>query len=519
MWKKLAGCAKVTYARLIYGWTKARQWLSGQGLWETIRDLSKKNRALVILALSAVLFSMAGYLMAGYPFFEALYASAALFFVNPVDETNNFPIMVGKFLSLVFAAGVILNVVSYAFRLAGHYRINRYPDSTAVYTDNPWGEALARGMKHGYIGAMAEHGGLESAKHHIFMYSDDAENLKLYTRHRQALQAAGAHAYIMLSRTDAFLLSGETDTRYEGPHFFNVYDMLAREYWREHSLYDAVAAAGERAIRVAVTDFGDLGQAICKYAVLNNVYRQDQAIEYHVWGAQSWQAAFLEGIDMMCGDRIVAHAGDCMDDIPLLASMDRVILAGSDNTALLQQLLYAATDAQLHCYAPGRTDLDALYAHAAGELVGFGDIDRILTEQSVKRELVYRNAKLLNYDYVLRERSKTEPRLKTELPEDFEQEMEDAWRRLSGFHKGSNIARADHLEIEARLIAEGLDAAVIGDIEHIRWCRFHFYNHWTYAPVRDNAHRKHHLLVREIEQGEMSKDSVFNDRIRRMLGL
>lgn len=33
------------------------------------------------------------------------------------------------------------------------------------------------------------------------------------------------------------------------------------------------------------------------------------------------------------------------------------------------------------------------------------------------------------------------------------------------------------------------------EIEHIRWCRYHFMNNWDYAPERNNSQRRHNLLV------------------------
>jgi hypothetical protein len=96
--------------------------------------------------------------------------------------------------------------------------------------------------------------------------------------------------------------------------------------------------------------------------------------------------------------------------------------------------------------------------------------------------------------------------------------LED-WNKLSTFLRYSNVAQADHIQEKLRMLlgeeelisldAEGvgkkaIDAykrlnydqqKILWQIEHIRWDRYHFMNNWDYAQKRDNAGRKHHLLV------------------------
>ena len=530
------GSEKTTKAcdRIAEVYIQVRDWIMGKPIMKTIDDIVKKNRILAALAVFAITSSLVGYTIGGLPFFNALYAAAALFFVNPVDDSSNVLIMIGKYLSLIATAGVVLSAVSFAFKLVSHHRINRNSDSTAVYTDNPWGKKLVEELRHGYISARNEYGGLESAKHHIFMYTDDMANQSLYAAHRKELEEVGARAYIMLNHTDAFLLRSESDGEHEGPHYFNLYDMMARDYWREHSLYQAVREANGETIKVAIIGYDEVGQAICKYAVLNNVYRLNQAIEYHVWGCKPYQAAFLEGINLMFGDRIIAEKKDVMDDLRLIASMHRVIITYEDNNELLQQLLHIAPNVELHCYNDSKVDLSQVYAHSTDKLVSFGNMEMLLTEENIKQEPLYKKAKLLNYDYVLQLRAKEGKASKEKLPPDYESDMDSEWRKLSGFHKGSNIARADHLGIEVQLreelITEGMSKEEtkqveerIGELEHYRWCRFHFYNHWSYDPglgdKKDAVNRKHGLLGKEVKKGQEGKDKVFNDMIRTQLNV
>jgi len=142
----------------------------------------------------------------------------------------------------------------------------------------------------------------------------------------------------------------------------------------------------------------------------------------------------------------------------------------------------------------------------------FGDMKDILTEDNVKSESLYRLGKLFNYDYSLRYSEKNSPIF-------YEDEMEAEWRKLDGFKKSSSIARADHYWIEKKLKEDGILAEDDEDslrIEHIRWSRFHYINHWTYAEKRNNALRKHNMLVpyEQLSDSEKAKDGIYDERIK-----
>ena len=44
-----------------------------------------------------------------------------------------------------------------------------------------------------------------------------------------------------------------------------------------------------------------------------------------------------------------------------------------------------------------------------------------------------------------------------------------------------------------------------------------YYNRWSYVKERDNANRKHHLLVPfdELPQSEKEKDGIYDDTLRK----
>ena len=53
-------------------------------------------------------------------------------------------------------------------------------------------------------------------------------------------------------------------------------------------------------------------------------------------------------------------------------------------------------------------------------------------------------------------------------------------------------------------------------IEHIRWSRFHYINHWTYAEKRDNTLRKHNMRVpyEKLSESEKAKDGIYDSKVK-----
>lgn len=45
----------------------------------------------------------------------------------------------------------------------------------------------------------------------------------------------------------------------------------------------------------------------------------------------------------------------------------------------------------------------------------------------------------------------------------------------------------------------------IAELEHIRWCRYHYLNNWRYGKERNNAEHIHDLLVPYDDLSEENK--------------
>ena len=77
------------------------------------------------------------------------------------------------------------------------------------------------------------------------------------------------------------------------------------------------------------------------------------------------------------------------------------------------------------------------------------------------------------------------------------------WEKLNAFLRYSNVSSADYQYVTNRLIKQGVPAEKLAELEHMRWCRYHYIHNWKYGEKRDNSKRIHPSL---IPFGELSKE-------------
>ena len=449
------------------------------------------------------ILAVIGYcVMEKVPVFEGLYASAALYYVNPVVDANKPVILLAKILALLVVTGFVLSILGNVWKTLKIWVTNLHRDSACVYTDCEAGETLAGNLRHAYVSPGTE-GKREFRSHdHIFLYEDERDALKNYVEAKDHLRGKGV--FIGLRRTDPFLLR---DTVESDLHYFNVNQLVARDFWKRFNLYDEVAVEGKK-VRIAIPCYNGMGEAIFRYGYMNNIYSLTQEIEYHIWGCNELQKEFLKALPMENGDRIVIHDGEWTESVDEICGMSRLILTSEDSLDVVQEILYRDTDIKIYLYSESRLGYAGLLK--TENLTEFGCLDDLLTDDNVRDEKLYRQAKLNCYDYHLRKEGRS-------CPKKYKKEMEECWKKQSGFLRGSNIARADHFWIKARLEKKGLTVEQLQELEHIRWCRYHRINRWEYNPVRNNERRQHNCLIPYDQLDELYKknDAIYDEKLRK----
>ena len=444
----------------------------------------------------------AGYLVAGESLDNSVYYAIQMFLMEYSEvENGNILINIGRFLCPIMTATGIFALLRNFFRAVADGIVSRMKDATAVYYDTGEMCELGKGFKHPILMGKKVN---KKAKAHVLMFDKDIDNLTFYGEMEKNLEE-GSKVYIKLEEMESKLLKKSK------VYYFNINEIIARRYWQERNLLEYLAD-GKMNMKIAIIGFDALGQNILDYGLMNNIYSLKQSIQYHVWGESRLYRNMLGDFDKMNGDTITYHDTDWREDVGELKGFDRIIIAQETSIEMIQALLYLSCDAEIDFYNPSGAELPAVYM--GDKLTAFGVLENVLTEETIKTDKLYRSAKEINYNY---EVTTDTTGTYTWTRPDVEEVMEEKWEELSGFHKGSNVACADYHNIRLLIMASlGMDKAklteeqeeMLAEMEHVRWSRYHYVNHWHYSEKRDNSKRLHHLLVPydKLPQVEKQKD-------------
>ena len=509
-----------------------------KGHTEPFEKAARTLRIIIpVLAVVTLVFGTFGYMRADgdISFWRALHATVALLLMETTEDagTANALIWIAKYAALGAVTATVLSVVL----ILAWWRIRTWimswrEDFTVIYTDTAWGRRLEQTMPHHACTARcdADEDNIIPAKHSIIMYADDMKALNFYSRNRARFR--NRNVYMALARVDSFLLEKTPDAEHVALHYFNVLDLAARNYWRKHSLYDLLGTPRKpEPVHIAIIGYGAEGKAIFKYGYLNNLYSLNQEIHYHIWGCAGAEKSFLNGLNQDAKrmlDYIHAHDGDWRETAETLRTMDRIIIALENPIDAIQELLHINPRCEIHCYSGEDTDFATIFK--SGKIRTFG-VNDVLNGEAIKAEEMYRMAKLINFDYWLHHTDEGKAfypwnmnKYPPELDAGEEAKMEELWQSADGFDRGSNIAAADHYSIK-KLLKEkyGEYNREICELEHIRWCRYHFYNCWEWyegeGATKKNKELKLHRCLcpfDKLDPEDQKKDEV-SDRFKGML--
>ena len=168
----------------------------------------------------------------------------------------------------------------------------------------------------------------------------------------------------------------------------------------------------------------------------------------------------------------------------------RIILcgAGDGNAAAVSRLLVSApVERPIYVYAPNGDIITNLFG---GErIICFGTAREIATG-----------------DIIFNEKSMEAARKQHEFY--YKKYGGTPWEKLDAFKRYSNVSSSDYMDVIDRLLAAGTPLEKIAELEHIRWCRYHYLHNWKYAPRTNAARREHNCL---IPFGDLSEEEKIKD--------
>lgn len=453
----------------------------------------------------------AGYMLSGEAWYDAGYYSALAFTMNYVDvENRNILLYIGRVLCPVMTIAGLLTLLQGLYKSLTDFLASAHRDATALYYEDEEEKETAKNFRHPvFMGKKVN----KRVKCHVLMLKQDMDNLNLYEQMKGHLKK-GSKVYIKIEKMESRLLKSSN------VYYFNQNEIVARNYWKERNLKNYLVN-GNLNVKIAILGFDALGQNLLDYGLMKNIYSLNQEIQYHIWGDSRVYRNLLGNFDKMNHDTIIYHDADWRNDITQLKEFDRIIVAQEPDVELLQTLIYLSNGAEIDLYNPQGADLAAAYI--GNKLTPFGMLEEVLTEENIKTDKLYRDAKEVNFNYVVAYDNKGI--YSWDMPNIMDV-VEEKWEELDGFFKGSNVAAADYQQI--RLIAMkalGMDRnhltaeqiEVLKEMEHIRWSRYYFVNHWTYGEKKDAERRRHPLLIpyADLPKTEEDKDE---EVIRVLLG-
>lgn len=192
-------------------------------------------------------------------------------------------------------------------------------------------------------------------------------------------------------------------------------------------------------------------------------------------------------------------------DAFLLRRMDRVIVAQTDASQIVQGLLYTCPGVQIDFYNPDDTDFSQFYKTDA--LTSFGMTSQLFNDRSSNDAIVYYLAKRISYQVARPDaasprddrggdRAVGQPGNQScdQFDERFEARVNEYWHSLDSFTRASYLNFVKYHTLRRRLAAKLAEQDLsfaeeeMGETEHVRWARFYTLNHWECgATTRSEA--------------------------------
>lgn len=447
--------------------------------------------------------------LAGQPFWDSLYLTVSMYALNYADTPPNIFVELARWTApLATASSVILAVRSLQRWLSARCR-GLFGDSVAVY--GPERERLVLLDQLGRRGVNGEDGRLLPAARYVLL-GGETENFAFYRAHADALRRR--RVYLKCASLPAQSVADA------GLTLFCPEELAARLYWRQRQLSRLWQGPGQ-AMRIVLLGFGELGEQLLVHGLQNNLFDPAQRLEYHVFGDCAEFLATHPSLSQI-EDPVIPHSERWYEALPLVEQADLVlVLTQQEQTALLQELLAVTTRRQIDVFSAGEPAL-ALLAQK-DRLAVFDWQREALRPELLFEDVMYERAMRINlrychlYDGV----------------EETDENCRTQWEKLDAFTRGSNISAADYHEMRLRMMEEeglspdgGLSSDALeklAELEHIRWCRYHFLNNWRFGTPengrnKDPQRRIHTLLVpyRDLPEAEKEKD---RENIRVMLAI
>ena len=409
-----------------------------------------------------------------FPFLDSVYASIKLY-----SGTTESGMVVGGLLQLArfLALAATLSILVSAFNKLNDV-INGIKlwnsNATVVYGDSGYVgyifESLSPGSR-----IRGEEKFINNASRYLLMFSSDSRNLEFYAKHYESLK--DKNVYIMLEDISRQNIENPLIT------VFSMAENCARQYWKEYpSLQNE---------KIAIIGFENVGKNILLYGLQMNLIDPGQHYEYHIYGDGTEFRREHTELDKMEPDEIIFH-DDGVYEFAEMTDFDRIIICGgrdeNGNIVTASKLLVSVQiNCPIYIYAPNGDIITNLFGK--DRLICFGT-----TKDTVSADMIFN------------EKSMEDARRQHEFY--YKQYGGTPWEKLDCFKRYSNVSSSDYMCTIKRLLEQGVPVENVAELEHIRWCRYHYIHNWKYGVETDSSKRTHNCLIpfSELSEEEKIKD-------------
>ena len=505
----------------------------------------RKRITITLIALTVVIGTV-GFMLDNQPFYYSLLHSLKLLSPGGDATPNNIVVEIGRWTGTAFALSLVFALVVTAVSLTSEdfstWLKLRKSKATAVHGDGVFADQLAKNL--GKTAIRSDRPISFKAPTQVLLFSTDEAAIEFFNLHKNEL-AKAEEVYLCL-----YDIKPEAITR-DNIYAFSLADTCAQLYWQDHPVF-----APER---IALIGSGAYAESLITQGLLVNIFSVEGGVEYAIYGKFGRYQALhrFDDIRSLDGDIIDFKQCAWFEDLDALRSYDRIVLCddSSNNMETAAELRAAGVKVPIHMRCDSRDCLDVL---GASDVSVFGTADELCSGAIVIQQKQHDAGKICAITYQINTAACNACKRQTGFPSgaigadisddeaasireqrlaavDFEKCLscpvfETEWKAMDEFTKASNYAVAAHDAHKRTLLrAHGIDIEgaasdpLVGyadlplevrdelqEIEHIRWCRFHFLNNWSYAPGDKNkAARTHHYLVPydELERDIKDLDS------------
>lgn len=462
-----------------------------------MRSVFAKFGKLLLLGVPLLLGLFGLTIVEGEPLLQSLFMSVCMYLFGYQDVPPNLFVELARWTApLATASSIFLAIAALRYRLHNFVAYRR-GGCTAVY-----GPAEEKAPILKQLGAKGIDGREEFVKAQRYILTgSEGENLAFYQRHQAAL--AGSTVYLKCRSLPA-QASASANLRLFCPE-----ETAARLFWKAHCLFETSAACSHQ-MKLVFIGFGKLGQELLVCALQNNLFSPEQRIEYHIFGDGAGFTGTHTELSAI-SDPVIFHSEPWHSQLPLVEQAQAVIvLEQGDQLSLLQELMLATKREPIHVFAADSFGIRILAEQERLTVFDWqqeaGKLENILGDP------LFDMAKRINLRYAA---------IYSGIAET-EENKQAEWEKLDPFTRYSNISSADYHMVQRKLLAlsgQSADALpgqwleLLSELEHIRWCRYHYLNNWRYGvpengKAKDKAARLHTALIpyRELSEAEKEKD-------------